>query len=572
MKISDYMVDLLSAAGVKRIWGVTGDSLNGLVDSMRKQGQIEWVGTRHEEVAAFAAGAEAGITGELAVCAGSCGPGNMHLMNGLYNCYRNHTPVLAIASDIPSSEVGTDYFQETDPVYLYKECSVYCQKITNPEQMPQILETAMRQAILKRGVATIVVPGDVLEMDMPKGVGIKWQKPELPHYSASADELAKLSEMLNNSEHITFFCGAGCKDAREEVIALAKKLKAPIVHAFRGKEYMEYDNPNDMGMTGLLGFESGYHALENADTVLLLGTGFPFRAFYPKNARIIQIDIDPGALGRHTQIDLGIVADIKETVSALLPLVKENDNEVFLDNCLKHYKKTRADFDSKADIKPGDKRIHPQTLFKMMSDKANSDAIFTFDVGTPTLWSARFLKIGKDRRLLGSFHHGSMANAMPMALGAQIVDRNRQVIAMCGDGGFSMLMGDFLSLVEHKLPVKIVVLNNSCLSFVNIEMIAAGYLSTATDMVNPSFAAIADACGVKGFKATEPENLSNTIDEFLAHDGPALLEVITDKNEIGMPPKVTNEQRKGFAIYMLKAVFNGHGNQLIDIAKTNLRR
>lgn len=570
MNIAEYTVNLLKAAGVKRIWGVTGDSLNGLVDAMRKEGNIEWVGTRHEEVAAFAAGAEADLTGELAVCAGSCGPGNMHLMNGLYNCYRNHSPVLAIASDIPSSEVGTDYFQETDPVALYKECSVYCQKITNPAQMPQFLETAMRQAILKQGVATIVVPGDLFEAEMPKGIGFKWQKPVPARFAPANDELNQMANLINQGKKIALFCGAGCRGAHDEVVALAKKLNAPVVHAFRGKEIVEHDNPYDVGMTGLIGFESGVYALNNADTVILLGTGFPFRAFYPKDAKIIQVDIEPASISRHTQIDLGVVADIKHTINALLPLLKQNLSDNFLNNCLSHLEKTRKGFDELAEIKPDSKLIHPQTLFKLMSEKANDNAVFTFDVGTPTLWSARYLNIGKNRRLLGSYHHGSMANAMPMAIGAQIVDRNRQVIAMCGDGGFSMLMGDFLSLVEHKLPVKIMVLNNSCLSFVNIEMMAAGYVSDATNMVNPSFAAIAEACGVEGIRVQDPHQLEQSIEEFLSVDGPALLEVITSPNELGMPPKLQFAQEKGFALYSLKALLSGHGDKLLDVAKVNL--
>ena len=572
MNIAQYMVELMHEAGIKRIWGVTGDSLNGLADALRKENAIEWVGTRHEEVAAFAAGAEAEITGKLAVCAGSCGPGNMHLINGLYNCYRNKSPVLAIASDIPSSEVGTNYFQETDPVHLYKECSVYCEKITSPAQIPQVLETAMRQAILKKGVSTLVIPGDVLLMELPKNIQLKWQQPIPPAFPPSSDEILLFNELLSHSKRTVLFCGAGCKDAREEVIALAKKLKAPIAHALRGKEYIEYDNPYDVGMTGLLGFASGYYAMESADTVILLGTGFPFRNFYPKDATIIQVDIDPAVIGRHTQVDLGIVADVKATINALLPLLMENQDEKFLNACLDHYKKTRADMDKLAEIKPKSTLIHPQTLFKLISEKAADNTIFSCDVGTPTLWSARYLKIGENRRLIGSFNHGSMANAMPQAIGAQIVDRNRPVIAMCGDGGFSMLMGDFLSLVEHNLPVKIVVLNNSSLSFVNLEMKAAGFVSTATDMKNPSFAAIAEACGIKGIKAKDPHKLGDAIDEFLAHPGAALLEVITDKNELAMPPKINHTEEKGFGIYMLKALFNGYGDELVDLAKVNLLR
>ncbi|HIF9190082.1 TPA: ubiquinone-dependent pyruvate dehydrogenase [Photobacterium damselae] len=572
MKIAQYMVKLLSEAGVKRIWGVTGDSLNGISDSLRAEGSIEWIGTRHEEVAAFAAGAEAELTGELAVCAGSCGPGNMHLINGLYNCYRNKVPVLAIASDIPSSEIGTHYFQETDPTRLFKECSVFCEKLTTPEQMPQLMETAMRQAILKRGVSVIVVPGDVALLDMPKNTAIKWRRPTLPLTMPIISELNQCAQILNQSVKTVLFCGAGTKDSHKQVIELAEKLKAPIVHALRGKEHIEYDNPFDVGMTGLIGFSSGYHAMENADVVLLVGTSFPFRPFYPKGAKIVQIDNDSSAIGRHTQIDLGIVADVQPTLSALLPLLDENHNTEFLNKCVEHYQKTRKELDNLAEVKPKSALIHPQTLSKVISEKAHQDAVFTCDVGTPTLWAARYLKMNGHRRLLGSFNHGSMANAMAQAIGAQAVDKDRQVIAMCGDGGFSMLMGDLLTLAPYQLPVKIVILNNSALGFVDMEMKAAGFVSNATDLHNPSFAAIANACGIKGIKVSEPKKLNEAVDELLAHQGPALLEVITDKHELSMPPKIQLAQEKGFAIYMLKALFNGYGDELVEVAKTNLLR
>ncbi|KJG29782.1 ubiquinone-dependent pyruvate dehydrogenase [Photobacterium angustum] len=571
--IARYITRFLSQAGVERIWGVTGDSLNGISDSIRAEGKIRWMGTRHEEVAAFAAGAEAELTGKLAVCAGSCGPGNMHLINGLYNCYRNRVPVLAIASDIPSSEVGSHYFQETDPKAMYKECSVFCETLTHPEQMPQLLETAMRQAILKQGVSVIVLPGDIALQNMPSNADLKrWQQPLLPVIAPEATLVTAAAVLLQHSAKCVIMAGAGCKFAHDEVVTLAKTLKAPIVHALRGKEYLEHHNPYDIGMTGLIGFSSGYHALEQADTVILLGTGFPFRAFYPAKAKIIQIDIDPASIGRHTQVDLGIVADVKVFVEQLLVQLTEKTDEDFLNTCLAHYKKTRKDFDVLTHVKQGKTLIHPQTLNKLISEKAAEDAIFTCDVGTPTLWAARYLQLNGQRRLIGSFSHGSMANAMAQAIGIQAAAPERQVIAMCGDGGFSMLMGDLLTLIPYKLPLKIVVLNNSSLGFVAMEMKAAGLLSDSTDLVNPSFAAIAEACGIAGIKVDDVTKLPEAIDGLLATEGPALLEVISNKDELMMPPTIELKQAAGFGLYMLKAMFNKHGNQLIDVVKSDALR
>ncbi|PSV01356.1 ubiquinone-dependent pyruvate dehydrogenase [Photobacterium leiognathi subsp. mandapamensis] len=571
--IARYITRFLSQAGVERIWGVTGDSLNGISDSIRAEGKIRWMGTRHEEVAAFAAGAEAELTGKLAVCAGSCGPGNMHLINGLYNCYRNRVPVLAIASDIPSSELGSHYFQETDPKALYKECSVFCETLTHPEQMPQLLETAMRQSILKQGVSVIVLPGDIALQNMPSNADLKrWQQPLLPVIAPEATLVTAAADLLQHSAKCVIMAGAGCKFAHDEVVTLAKTLKAPIVHALRGKEYLEHHNPYDIGMTGLIGFSSGYHALEQADTVILLGTGFPFRAFYPAKAKIIQIDIDPASIGRHTQVDLGIVTDVKVFVEQLLAQLTEKTDEDFLNTCLAHYKKTRKDFDVLTQVKQGKTLIHPQTLNKLISEKAAEDAIFTCDVGTPTLWAARYLQLNGQRRLIGSFSHGSMANAMAQAIGIQAAAPECQVIAMCGDGGFSMLMGDLLTLKPYKLPLKIVVLNNSSLGFVAMEMKAAGLLSDSTDLVNPSFAAIAEACGITGIKVDDVTKLPEAIDELLATEGPALLEVISNKDELMMPPTIELKQAAGFGLYMLKAMFNKHGNQLIDVVKSDALR
>lgn len=570
--VATYIAKLLDNAGVERIWGVTGDSLNGLSDSLRRLGTIEWLGTRHEEVAAFAAGAEAQITGNLAVCAGSCGPGNMHLINGLYDCHRNRVPVLAIAAHIPSSEIGSNYFQETHPTELFRGCSHYCEMITNPEQLPQVLGIAMRKAILERGVSVIVIPGDVALSEAPETANEnKWYQPQAPLIMPQPAEIAKLAEALNQSENITLFCGAGCAGAHDEVIKLAEILKAPIVHALRGKEHIEWDNPYTVGMTGLIGFSSGYQAMMNADTVVLLGTQFPYRAFYPTDAKIIQIDINAGSLGSHCQLDMGMIGDIKATLTALQPHLEVKQNRKHLDHALKDYVKAREGLDDLA--KPGKEGIiHPQYLASRISELANDDAVFTCDVGTPTVWSARYLKMNGKRRLIGSFNHGSMANAMPQAMGIQSVDKKRQVITLSGDGGFSMLMGDMLSLVQLNLPVKVVIFNNSVLGFVAMEMKAAGFLTEGTDLHNPNFAAVANAAGIKGIRVEHSDDIDAALKEAFAHDGPVVVDVVTAKQELSMPPTINVEEAKGFSLYMMKAILSGRGDEVVELAKTNWLR
>ena len=570
--IASFITQTLDQAGIERIWGVTGDSLNGISDSLRKMGNIEWLGTRHEEAAAFAAGAEAHVSGKLAVCAGSCGPGNLHLINGLFDCHRNNVPVLAIAAHIPSSEIGSQYFQETHPQELFKECSVFCELVSNPEQMPYLLETAMRQAILHNDVSVLVLPGDVALKAMPEGISAKWSHPKPATYMPATSDINTMADQLNSSKNITLLCGAGCKDAHDEVVALAEKLQAPIVHAMRGKEFLEYNNPYDVGMTGLIGFSSGYHAMAEADTLLMIGTSFPYKAFYPKNSTILQIDNQPASLGRHVQVDHSVLGDAQTTISALLPQLKGGRNSQHLEKCLKHYKSSRADLDLLANGKTSHGLIHPQYLTRLLDEQASKDAIFTCDVGTPTVWAARYLTMNGKRRILGSFNHGSMANALSQAMGAQSLDRNRQIIAMCGDGGFSMLMGDLLSLKQLNLPIKIIVYNNRSLGFVAMEMKASGYLSDDTDLDNPSFANIAEACGIKGIRADDPEQLPKAISDMMEHKGPVVLEVETAKQELAMPPQIKLEQAKGFSLYMMKALINGKGNEIIELSKTNWTR
>ena len=569
--VAAYIAKTLEQAGVKRIWGVTGDSLNGLSDSLNRMGTIDWMPTRHEEVAAFAAGAEAQLTGELAVCAGSCGPGNLHLINGLFDCQRNRVPVLAIAAHIPSGEIGSHYFQETHPQELFRECSVYCELVSNPEQIQQVLGIAMRKAILERGVAVVVIPGDVALRPAPESARNVWYEPSLPLVMPQRDELVKLADALNGAKNITLMCGAGCAGAHDEVIKLAETLKAPVVHALRGKEHIEYDNPYSVGMTGLIGFSSGYYAMENADTLVLLGTHFPYRAFYPAKAKIIQVDINPGSLGAHCAVDMAVIGDIKATLNAIQPRLQAKEDRTHLDAALKHYQTARSDLDALATASKRE-LIHPQYLAQQISHFAAEDAIFTCDVGTPTVWAARYLQMNGKRRLLGSFNHGSMANAMPQALGAQATEPGRQVVAMCGDGGFSMLMGDFLSVVQMKLPVKIVVFNNSILGFVAMEMKAGGYLTDGTELGDTNFARIAEACGITGIRVEKSDDIDAALQRAFSIDGPVLVDVVVAKEELAIPPQVKLEQAKGFSLYMLRAIINGRGDEVIELAKTNWLR
>jgi pyruvate dehydrogenase (quinone) len=571
-RVAELLVDVLAEAGVRRIYGVSGDSLNGITDAIRATGKLEWIHLRREETAAFAAGAEAHLTGALAVCAGSCGPGNLHLINGLYDCHRSRVPVLAIAAQIPSDEIGSGYFQETHPEHLFAQCSHFCELISQPEQMPRVLEIAMQTAISRRGVAMIALPGDIGMRDaVAQGPRLHFHEAN-PTVCPSEEEITVLAKILNDSKKITILAGAGCAGAHVELIETAGKLKAPIVHAMRGKEFVEHDNPFDVGMTGLLGFSSGYHAMMNCDTLLMLGTDFPYQQFYPENATIVQIDIRGEQIGRRTKVDLGLVGDVKATLTALSPQLETKTNDGHLSSSLKHYAEARKDLDELATGKPGEKPIHPQYVAKVLDELATENVVFSCDVGTPTIWAARYLHMNGKRRLLGSFTHGSMANALPQAIGAQVSHPGRQVIALCGDGGLAMLMGDLLSLCQLKLPVKLIVFNNSSLAFVELEMKAAGILDFGTDLHNPDFAKMAEAAGILGMRAETADQVRPMIEQALSHDGPALIEAIVSRQELSMPPTITVDQIKGFSLFMIKAVLDGRGNEIIDLAKVNLRR
>ena len=573
--VADQFAETLAAAGVKRVYGIVGDSLNGLTDSIRRQNKIEWIHVRHEEVAAFAACAEAHLTGSLAVCAGSCGPGNLHLINGLFDCHRSRVPVLGIAAHIPSAEIGSGYFQETHPASLFKECSHYCELVSNPGQMPRVLEIAIREAVGKRGVSVIVIPGDVAlqpAIDSPAPAALDLL-PVQPRVVPQPKSLEALAELLNSASRVTLLCGSGCAGAHDQLLALGEKLKSPMVYALKGKEHVEWGNPYNVGITGLIGFTSGYHAINDCDALLMLGTDFPYRQFYPQGtAQIAQVDLRPEQLGRRVPVNLGLVGDVGATLDALLPLLNEKQERHHLDRAVEHYRKARKDLDELAAWKPGDQLIHPQQVAKALSDQAAEDTVFTCDVGLPTVWAARYVAMNGKRRLIGSFWHGSMANAMAHAIGAQTTFRKRQVISLSGDGGFTMLMGDFLSLAQLGLPVKVVVFNNGTLGFIELEQRATGFLDFGTPLKNPNFAAMAEAVGIRGIRLEKPADVEAGIAAALAHDGPVLVDAVVNREELSIPPKITLEMAKGFTLFMVKAVMNGRADEVLDMATTNLWR
>ncbi len=570
--VADLIVETLQQAGVKRIFGVVGDSLNGLTESLRKRGTIQWVHVRHEEVAAFAAAGEAQITGELAVCAGSCGPGNLHLINGLFDAQRTRTPVLAIAAHIPSGEIGGGYFQETHPENLFRECSHYCELVSDVSQLPYVLENAIRAAVGQRGVAVVVLPGDVALRKAPARApspnpGLL---PAAPVVVPAPRELEALAKLLNEADRVTLFCGRGCAGAHASLMKLAETLKCPMVHALGGKEHVEYENPYDVGMTGFIGFSSGYAAMHACDVLLMLGTDFPYKQFLPTDAKIAQVDIRPENLGRRCKLDLGVVGDVGATLEALLPKLKVRTDRRFLDTSIAHYKKAREGLDELAKGTPGRKPIHPQYLARIVSEAAAEDAVFTADVGTPVIWAARYLKMNGRRRLVGSWAHGSMANAMAHGIGIQAAQPGRQVVSLSGDGGFTMLMGDLITLTQMKLPLKVVVFNNGVLGFVALEMKAAGFVDSGVSLQNPDFAAMATAMGIRAIRVEDPGDLPGAVKEMFAHAGPALLDVVTATQELSMPPTIKPEQVRGFSLWVLRAVMSGRGDEVVDLAKTNL--
>ena len=571
MTVADLLVATLKASGVRRVYGLPGDSLNGLTDALRRDGGLSWQHVRHEEAAALAAAGEAATTGELAVCAASCGPGNLHLINGLFDAQRSRVPVLAIAAHIPLAEIGSGYFQETHPQELFRECSVYAEMVSAAEQFPRILRVAMRTAVERRGVAVVVVPGEVFKAAAPDDAVHGVRAASARVLPAEAD-LVAAAQVLNSAGAVTILAGAGCQGAHGEVVGIAERLKAPVVHALRGKEFVEYDNPYDVGMTGLLGFVSGYRAMEHCDALLMLGTDFPYRPFFPENARIVQVDVRGEQIGRRVPVDVPLVGTVKDTVEALLPHLAARADVKHLQTMTAHYRRTRRRFDKLAE--PGRRRgpLHPETVAAAVDRLADDDAVLIPDVGTPTLWAARYFRMNGRRRLIGSFTHGTMANALPQALGVQSAFPDRQVVAFSGDGGLAMLMGELLTLRQLDLPVKIVMLDNGALSFVELEMKADGIVNYGTDLDNPDFAAVARAVGVHGIRVDNAKDLDGALKDAFSHRGPALVDVRTLRHEVAIPPKIALNQAAGFTLWATRSVLNGDASAVLEVARTNARQ
>ncbi|MBT3166377.1 ubiquinone-dependent pyruvate dehydrogenase [Streptomyces sp. Vc74B-19] len=571
--VADRMVEALAASGVRRVHGLPGDSLNGFTDALRRNGTVGWTHVRHEETAAFAAAGEASLTGHLAVAAGSCGPGNLHLINGLYEAQRSRVPVLAIAAHIPSEEIGSEYFQETHPQDVFRECSVYCELASTPEQVPRLLHIAMRMAVERGGVSVLVVPGDMLLAAL--GDAGTFARPVLrtaSHVTPDRDALAEAAGVLNDAKRVTILGGAGCQGAHAEVMALADALRSPVVHSLRGKEHLEYDNPYDVGLTGLIGYSSGYRAMEHCDTLLMLGTDFPYRPFYPPpDVPVVQVDIRGEHIGRRTGVTVPLVGTVKDTAAALLPLLRPKTDGAFAEKLTKHYRRVRSHLDRLGEARPTDAPMHPQHVAAAVDRLAADDTVFTADVGTPTVWAARYLTMNGRRRLIGSFNHGSMANALPQAIGAQAAaGRRRQVVALCGDGGLSMLLGDLITLRHLRLPVKVVVFNNGTLSFVELEMKAGGIVNYGTDLDDLDFAAVARSAGIFGVRVDRAGQLDDALSEALALDGPAVVDARTASQELSLPPNLTYDQVKGFSLFATRTVLSGQGDELLELAKTNL--
>ncbi|MGW5121892.1 pyruvate dehydrogenase [Streptomyces noursei] len=570
--VAEQFIDILVRAGVRRLYGVVGDSLNPVVDAIRRNSAIDWIQVRHEEAAAFAAGAEAQLTGKLAACAGSCGPGNLHLINGLYDAHRSMAPVLALASHIPSSEIGTSYFQETHPDRLFAECSHYSELISNPRQMPRVVQTAIQHAVGQGGVAVVSLPGDVAAEAAPERAVEHALVTSRPSVRPGDDEIDALARMVDEAEKVTLFCGSGTAGAHAEVMEFAERVKAPVGHALRGKEWIQYDNPYDVGMSGLLGYGAAYEATHECDLLILLGTDFPYSAFLPEDVRIVQVDVRPEHLGRRTALDLAVWGDVRETLRCLIPKVREKGNRTFLDRMLKKHADALEGV-VKAYTRKVEKHvpIHPEYVASVLDEEAAADAVFTVDTGMCNVWAARYLTPNGSRRVIGSFSHGSMANALPQAIGAQFMDRGRQVVSMSGDGGFSMLMGDFLTLVQYDLPVKVVLFNNSSLGMVELEMMVSGLPAYGTTNRNPDFAAIARAAGAYGVRVEKPKQVRGALRDAFRHEGPALVDVVTDPNALSIPPKISAEMVSGFALSAGKIVLAGGVGRMVQLARSNLR-
>ncbi|MBI9113575.1 pyruvate dehydrogenase [Sanguibacter suaedae] len=575
--VADQLVAQVVAAGATRIYGIVGDSLNPVVDAVRRAADdgvdISWVHVRHEEAAAFAAAAEAELTGNLAVCAGSCGPGNLHLINGLYDANRSKVPVLAIASHIPSKQIGTQFFQETHPDRLFTECSVYSEMISSPDQAPRVIASAIHHAYGSPGVSVLTLPGDVADMDAPAPVAQVTTRPARPRVVPDAQSVQDLADAINAAKKVTIFAGVGVRGAREDVLALADKIAAPVGHSLRGKEWIQYDNPFDVGMSGLLGYGSCYDATQEADLLVLLGTDFPYDQFLPEDVRTAQVDIEPTHLGRRTRLDVAVVGDVGETVRALLPLVEPARSRKFLDSMRKAHLKSMNGVvgaykgRSAETLTP----IHPEYAADLLDQEAADDTVFTVDTGMCNVWAARYINPNGRRRVIGSFIHGSMANAVPHAIGAAFSNPGREVVAIAGDGGLSMLLGELVTIKHYDLPVKIVLFDNATLGMVRLEMLVEGLPSFGTDSPSVDYAAVARALGIHAVRIEEPGDVRAALREALDRPGPALVDIVTDPHALSIPPTITAGQVRGFATAMSKEVLGGGVGEVVSMARSNLR-
>ena len=568
--VSDQLVETLVEAGIQRIYAITGDSLNHLNEAVHRNGKIAWIHVRHEETAAYAAGAEALLKG-LACCAGSSGPGHVHLINGLYDAHRSSASVLAIASTIPTKEFGTSYFQETNTIKLYDDCSCYNQMAVTPAQLPRMLQTAIQNAVHKKGVAVLGLPGDITNLPAADAETTTTIFRNRPVVRPSDSELIQLAGLLNSNKKITLFCGLGAAEAHDEIIQLAEKLKAPIAYTYKGKMAIQYDNPYEVGLTGLLGIPSAYQAMHECELLVLLGTDFPYTPFMPTKNKIVQVDIKPENLGRRARLDLGLCGDVKNTLQALIPMVETKEDNGFLAEQLEFYKEVKKNLLLYVEDTGKPNAIHPEYVASVINELAAKDAIFTVDTGMCCVWAARYIDATGERKMLGSFNHGSMANAMPQSIGAALACPDKQVIAFCGDGGVSMMLGDLMTIVQYQLPVKIIVFNNRTLGMVKLEMEVAGIPDLETDMLNPDFTKVAEAMGMPGITITDPGEVRSEIEKAFLMDGPVLVTVQTDPNALAMPPKLEFDQMKGYAFYMGKMMLTGRMDEVFNMISSNYK-
>ncbi|WP_297850651.1 pyruvate dehydrogenase [uncultured Corynebacterium sp.] len=567
------IVETLERNGVKRIYGLVGDSLNPVSDAVANS-SIEWIHVRNEEAAAFAAGAESLVTGELAVCAASCGPGNTHLIQGLYDSHRNGAKLLAIASHIPSQEIGSNFFQETHPEKIFQECSGYCEMANSAAQGARILHHAIQSTMAGNGVSVFVMPGDIAGQeaaDMPlleSTIARGDDKRVFP----DPGEAARLVEAINKADSVTLFCGVGTAGAREDVLALAEKIKAPIGHSFGGKMHIQHDNPFDVGMNGLLGYGACYEASHEADLLILLGTDFPYNDWLP-TGNVAQVDIKGENIGRRTKVQYPVVGDVKSVIENILPHVEEKKSRKFLDKMLKEHAHLLETVIKNYSPKKKEKAtpIHPEYAAQLIDELADDNALFTVDTGMCNVWAARYITPNGKKDELASFRHGTMANAVPQAIGAQAADRDRQVITFSGDGGVSMLLSELITVKQHDLPVKMMVFNNSSLGMVKLEMMVAGLKEFETDHDSVNYAKIAEAVGIKSFRVEKPQDLEKTIKEAFAYDGPVLVDMVTDPDALSLPPNFDWTMIKGFTESAVKTVLDGAIGNMVELARSNFR-